>query len=331
LAALVAMIPLVPLAPVTAASASNPTVLARPSAGCAAVQRVAPGSSNQLLAAGGDDGAYVREVPPSYSGRTPLPVVIDLHGWGEQAAFQATLSNLGTYGATHGFITITPQVSEPALVWQLGTTGKDVAFMGGLLDTIEKTLCVDTNRVFVTGYSYGAFFASTLACVYAGRIAAVAPIAGIADPTGCHPTRPVPVVAFHGTADPFVPYQGGIGSASLKLQAPDGSHRTLGQVLGKKASTFKGPTIPENTAAWAKRNVCAPTPTQRSVAARVTLISYSCPADAAVELYRITGGGHAWPGSSVSKAIAPVVGYTTMAVSADQIMWAFFVAHPLRR
>jgi len=25
------------------------------------------------------------------------------------------------------------------------------------------------------------------------------------------------------------------------------------------------------------------------------------------------------------------VGYTTMAISADQIMWAFFVAHPLRR
>jgi polyhydroxybutyrate depolymerase len=45
----------------------------------------------------------------------------------------------------------------------------------------------------------------------------------------------------------------------------------------------------------------------------------------------VTGGGHAWPGSPVSKAIAPVVGYTTMAISADQIMWAFFVAHPLRR
>jgi poly(3-hydroxybutyrate) depolymerase len=33
----------------------------------------------------------------------------------------------------------------------------------------------------------------------------------------------------------------------------------------------------------------------------------------------------------VSKSIASVVGCTTMAISADQIMWAFFVAHPFRR
>jgi polyhydroxybutyrate depolymerase len=331
LAALAAAVSLVPLGPDAAAPASTSTVPARSSAGCAAAQTVTPGSSNQVLAAGGDEGAYVREVPPSYSGRTPLPVVIDLHGWGESAAFQVKVAKLGDYGAAHGFITITPQVTEPALVWRLGSSGKDVVFIGALLDTVEKTLCVDTNRIYVTGYSYGAFLTSTLACVYARRIAAVAPVAGIQNPAGCHPSRPVPVVAFHGTADPFVPYLGGIGSASLKLPAPDGSHRTLGQALGKKASKFKGPTIPDNTAAWAKRNGCAPSPTERSVATRVTLITYSCPKGDAVELYRVTRGGHAWPGSPVSKAIAPVVGYTTMAISADQIMWAFFVAHPLRR
>jgi polyhydroxybutyrate depolymerase len=331
LTALAAAVSLVPLGPDAAAAGSTSTVPARSSAGCAAAETVVPGSSNQVLAAGGDEGTYVRGVPPSYSGRIPLPVVIDLHGWSEPAAFQEQVTKFGDYGAAHGFISITPQITEPALVWRLGSSSKDVAFMGALLDTVEKTLCVDTNRIYVTGYSYGAFLTSTLACVYASRIAAVAPVAGIQNPAGCHPSRPVPVVAFHGTADPYVPYLGGIGSASLKLPAPDGSHRTLGQVLGKKASKFKGPTIPGNTAAWAKRNGCAPRPTERSVATAVTLISYSCPKGDAVELYRVTGGGHAWPGSPTSKAIAPAVGYTTMAISADQIIWAFFMAHPLRR
>ncbi len=318
--------------PATAAtSPATAGVPVRPSSGCALATPVAPGTSNQLLAAGGDEGGYVREVPPSYTGREPLPVVIDLHGWGEAASFQAQLSQLGTYGATHRFITITPQVAEPALVWRLGLRGKDVAFAAGLLRTIDRTLCVDRNRVFVTGYSFGAFFASTLACVDAGQIAAVAAVAGIQNPAGCHPSRPVPVVAFHGTADPFVPYLGGVGTAALKLAAPDGSHRTLGQVLGKNAAKVKGPTIPENTASWAKRNGCAPAPTDRSVAPRVTLIAYACPHGRDVELYRVTGGGHAWPGSAISRAIAPAVGYTTMAISADQIMWDFFVAHPLRR
>jgi polyhydroxybutyrate depolymerase len=330
LTALIVAVSLVPLgADAVAASASK--VPARSSAGCAAAQTVKPGSSNQVLAAGGDTGTYAREIPPSYSGRTPVPVVIDLHGWGEPAAVQEQITRLGDYGAAHGFITITPQITEPALVWRLGFSSKDVVFMGALLDTVEKSLCVDTNRIYVTGYSYGAFLTSTLACVYASRIAAVAPVAGIQNPAGCRPSRPVPVVAFHGTADPFVPYLGGIGSASLNLPAPDGSNRTLGQALGKKASTFKGPTIPDNTAAWAKRNGCAPRPTERRVATEVTLITYSCPKGDAVELYRVTGGGHAWPGSPVSKAIAPAVGYTTMAISADQILWAFFVAHPLRR
>jgi polyhydroxybutyrate depolymerase len=327
---------LVPLAPLgagatgagAAASASAP---ARPSAGCALARPVPPGTSNQLLAAAGDDGAYVREVPPSYNGRVPLPVVIDLHGWGESAAIEVGITQLGAYGAAHRFITITPQIAEPALVWQLGFHGKDVAFMGALLHTVDTSLCVDRNRIFVTGYSYGAFLTSVLACVDADQIAAVAPVAGIQNPGGCRPSRRVPVVAFHGTADPFVPYLGGIGPASLKLAAPDGSQRTLGQVLGGNAAKIKGPTIPQNTAAWAKRNGCAPRPSDRKVATGVTLIAYSCPKGDQVELYRVTGGGHAWPGSPVSREIAMVVGYTTMAISADQIMWAFFAAHPLHR
>ncbi len=329
LAGVTALVPLAPLVAGGTSATSTSSAPARPSAGCALAPPAPPGTSDQLLAAAGDDGGYVREIPPSYTGRVPLPVVIDLHGWGESAAIQVKISQLGAYGATHRFITITPQIAEPALVWQLGFHGKDVAFIGALLHTVETTLCVDRNRIFVTGYSYGAFLTSILACVDASQIAAVAPVAGIQDPAGCRPSRPVPVVAFHGTADPFVPYLGGIGPASLKLAAPDGSQRTLGQVLGKNAAKVKGPTIPGNAAAWARRNGCAPTPSERKVASDVTLIAYSCPRGNEVELYRVTGGGHAWPGSPVSEEIASVVGYTTMAISADRIMWAFFAAHPL--
>jgi len=331
LAGLSALVSLVPLGAGVGAAAAASAVPARPSAGCTLAQPVAPGKSSQLLAAGGDDGGYVREVPPSYTGRVPLPVVIDLHGYEEPASLQVTLSGLGAYGDTHDFITITPQVAGPVPMWQTGFDSKDVAFVGGLLHTIDATLCVDRNRIFVAGYSNGAFLTSALACVDADQVAAVAPVAGIEVPAGCHPSRPVPVVAFHGTADPFVSFTGGLGPSSLKLAAPDGSGRTVGQGLSKEAlkKLRTGPSIPAVTAAWARRNGCAPKPSERSVATRVTLIAYSCPHGDDVELYRVSGGGHAWPGSAVSQEIASVVGYTTMAVSADQIMWAFFAAHPL--
>ena len=91
-----------------------------------------------------------------------------------------------------------------------------------------------------------------------------------------------------------------------------------------------GPSIPAITAAWARRNDCARGPSSTVVASGVTLIRYRCPNRADVELYRITGGGHTWPGSQFGRQIAAAVGFTTTAISANQIIWRFFEAHPLR-
>ena len=316
--------------PLTVGAGAATAVPARPSAGCALPGSVSPGTSNILLAAGGDNGAYVREVPPSYAGHVPTPVVIDLHGYGEPASLQVLLTALGTYGDTHGFITITPQVASPVPDWDPSLGGKDLAFFGGLMRAIDSTLCVDRNRIFVTGYSDGAFMASAIACQFAGQVAAVAPIAGIDDPKGCHPSRPVPMVAFHGTADGFVPYTGGLGPSALKLPAPDGSKKTIGQLVPAGSPLLAGPSVPAATAGWAKRNGCAPAPKLSTVAPDVTLIEYRCPRRADVELYRINGGGHAWPGSVFSKGIQSIVGKVTSSISANQIMWDFFRAHPLR-
>ncbi len=302
-------------------------VVSRPSAGCRATAIAPVGQSTLKLAAGGTQGTYIRHLPTGYDGRKPLPLVIDLHGYSEAASIHVAISGLGAYGDTHHFITVTPQTDGPVPHWSTTLDGADVAFIGGLMDTAERSLCVDQARIFATGYSNGAFMTSAIACKYANRVAAVAPVAGIQEIAGCSFSRPVPVVAFHGTADPFVPYDGSVGKAALNLPAADGSGKTLGE-LGA-GSRPRGPSIPEATAAWAKRNGCGATPTNRSVASDVTLISYPCPADATVELYRVTAGGHAWPGSPVDKSLEKVVGRVTLSISANDIMWAFFQQHPL--
>ena len=61
------------------------------------------------------------------------------------------------------------------------------------------------------------------------------------------------------------------------------------------------------------------------------LRTYPCPPGVAVEFYIVLGGGHAWPGSVASKGIQSVIGKVTFAISANQIIWRFFRAHPLRR
>lgn len=308
------------------------SVAAAPSAGCQNpnVRKGPPPpvrDTKQTLTAAGTSGWYFQHLPPIYNGTTPMPVVLDLHGYGESAEIHTKISGLGVYGDTHGFVTLTPQTTGPVPLWDTNLQGKDVAFLGALLDTAERALCVDTRRVFVTGYSNGAFMTSALACKYADRIAAAAPVAGIRSISGCKPAQPVPVIAFHGTADHFVTYDGSVGSAVASLPAPDGSGRTLGQI-GSAGS--KGPSIPEILAAWAARNGCAKTPTEHVVASDVTQISYPCVGRGNVELYRVTGGGHAWPGSPVDKAIEKVVGPVTMSINADELMWTFFTQHPLR-
>ncbi len=275
----------------------------------------------------GDTGTYIRHVPASYNGHQPLPLVLDLHGYSEPASIQALVSGLGPYGDAHRFITLTPQTAGPVPLWNFDLKSKDVAFLGALLDHAEQTLCLDEARIFVTGYSNGAFMTSAMACAFSTRIAAVAPVAGILKIDGCSFARPVPVVAFHGTADPFVAYTGGLGKSALNLPAPDGSGKKLSQ-LGTVAPK-SGPSIPQATTAWAKRNGCNVNPTDKAIASDVTLISYACPPDAAVQLYRVTGGGHAWPGSPVDRSLSKVIGRVTFSISANDVMWAFFQAHPL--
>src|SRR5439155_599958 len=96
----------------------------------------------------------------------------------------------------------------------LGTAGRgwdirpdearDAGFVRRLLDRFEQERCVDRRRVFATGMSNGAFFASLLGCVAADRLAAVAPVAGGLDLRACAPVRPVPILFVYGRADRIV-------------------------------------------------------------------------------------------------------------------------------
>ena len=303
---------------------------AKASAGCKAAP-VAPGEQQVDTTSGGAPRSYLRHVPPSYDGTKPVPVVVDLHGYLEGARVHATNSMLGPFGDAHGFVTITPQGSGDTVAgWEVERGSPDVRFIGDLLDEIERALCVDDRRVYVAGFSNGAFLASTLACVYADRIAAIAPVAGLLDPAGCKPARPMPIVAFQGTGDEFVAFTGGLGPRAQVASANDGTGRMLPDTSGGKAVARSAPTE-KVAAAWAKRNKCAAKPKETRVAPDVTVVRYRCPKDADVELYEIEGGGHTWPGSEFSRAIEATVGPTTFSINADEVMWRFLEMHPRPR
>ena len=91
----------------------------------------------------------------------------------------------------------------------------DVGFAAALVDAVAGRLPIDPLRVHATGMSNGAMMAYRVAAELADRIAAVAPVAGPNAFAPIAPSRPVPVLHFHGTLDEFTPYAGGVGKRSI--------------------------------------------------------------------------------------------------------------------
>ena len=309
-------------------------IAVRPSLGCTA-PTIFTSQQTSHFSTTEDDGSYIEQVPTSAAAGRPLPLVFELHGYNESGPAQVETTGLGAYGQTHGFITITPWVNrQPVSMWLSTVGSKDVTWFGQLLSHIEATTCVDEDRVFVTGASNGAFMASAIACQYSALIAAVAPVSGIQTMKPCRTTRPVPVVTFHGTADPLVPYDGKASKLAADLPSPDGSgHRIDAQeekLFGAKGVFQRGPSIPQETAAWAKRNGCSDTITTTKITSTVTLLSWQCRDHANVELYRIAGGAHTWPGSLGRTTVDSIGEIREMRpLSGDAVIWQFFEAHPL--
>jgi polyhydroxybutyrate depolymerase len=297
-----------------------------PSAGCGSSRSAAvhPNVERIDLRSGAQRRWYLRQVPPAHDGRRPVPVVVDLHGYGEGAIGHAQSTQLGPLGAVEGFVTITPQGQGAPAAWDASPGSRDVAFLGDVLDQAERSLCVDTDRVFVSGASNGAMMAVTLACDAPDRIAAVAAVAGVEVMDGCHADRPLPIVAFHGTKDPTIRYDGGLDAAVAGLPLPDRSG-TIGDIRPHAELS-----IPRVMAWWARQSGCDTSPSRRRVATDTVLLRFPCPEKAGVELYRIDGGGHTWPGRDIRGTGDTIVrpGPQSPLVT-NELIWRFFEAHPV--
>jgi len=295
------------------------------SGGCTSTHAAIDAETTVDLSIAGLDGTYIRHLPPAYDGATPLPLVLVLHGWSQPAALVGLESDMPTFADDHRFIAVMPDITRPTPLWDTAVDGNDMKWITGLLDELESTLCIDTNRVHVTGMSNGAMMTSSIACALADRVASVAPVAGVRIPDDCgQPARPVPVVAFHGTKDPYLAYEGGFGEKVSGLPTPDGTG-TLGNV---QASGPDAVPVEDRVATWAARNLCKGTATVTAVADDVDLHDWT-DCRTPTRLYTVKGGGHSWPGSTFDTAIPDMLGGTTTSISATSIMWWFFQQHPL--
>jgi polyhydroxybutyrate depolymerase len=296
-----------------------------PSAGCGTTKVRSVVAERQYL--DDSDRWWLLTTPLEHDGATPIPLVLDFHGLMEGAEVHSKMTGFGEFALDHGFAVAMPQGSGTPIHWAVNpdpATNEDLAYAAGMLDQLEASLCIDTSRVYATGLSNGAFFSSVLACTMADRFAAVAPVAGIIHPGGCEPSRPVPILAFHGTEDPILLFNGGVGPRLGNII----SGNTDDEPPLPKAD-LNGPGYPASAQEWAETDGCDPTPTESKVTDTITERRWSCPAGVEVLFDIIAGGGHSWPGSAFSEKAGKLVGATDMSIDADQVIWDFFQRHRL--
>jgi polyhydroxybutyrate depolymerase len=292
-------------------------------------QVATPGTTTQTLAVDGIERQYVLSVPESYDPAERAPLLLNFHGLGSNKEHQALYTRMNQRAGAAGYVVVTPDGTGGALKhWSfppMPRASADVDFVTQILRATSRGLCIDAERVYATGISNGAMFSTFLACALPGRLAAIAPVAGVNGPARCsRGAPPTPLVAFHGTADPIVPYAGGRYFAGANQN--DAFDPTAG---GRRAGVLRARPVEETVARWAAFDGCGARPSTKRVAVDVELVSYTnCTAHGAVELYRVVGGGHTWPGAV---AVNPErLGWTTSAIDATGLMLEFFAAHPRR-
>lgn len=260
------------------------------------------------IKSGGIYRTYRLYIPAIYNGSTARPLVFNLHGYTSNAAAQQQYTIFEPIADTANFLMVFPQGTKDGSnqpFWNAGMSASlvnDIAFLNALIDSLDLTYNIDLNAVYSCGMSNGGFMSHTLACESSNRFTAIASVTGSIFTTqygsNCHPTRPVPVMQISGTADATVPYNGASGMMPID-------------------SVVKY---------WVTKNNCNPTAAFNNVPNTNT--SDGCTAEhyvysggnlgSSVELYKVIGGGHTWPGSPF------VIGTTNQDFYASKEIWRFF-------
>lgn len=281
-----------------------------------------PGDHQRTLTTDGRERSYVVHIPKQYDASKPSPVVLVFHGAASNPYGCMWFTGMSGKSDEVGFVAVYPAGigAGPLRVWNAGARSgpladempDDVKYVDALLDDLATFVNVDPRRVYATGCSNGGMMCYRVAAELSHRIAAIAPVAGPMALNEARPGRPVPVMHFHGTADPIVPFKG----------PAKGTPEFL---------SFK--PVEDTISIWRRINGCPEKPSVTDYVDKVAdgttvrQLTYGPGTDGAeVVLIEVKGGGHTWPGR---KPPVKLIGKSTLDISASDLIWAFFQKHPM--
>src|SRR5438067_1668295 len=208
--------------------------------------------------------------PPALDSTKPVALVVVLHGAGFDGAGFETVTQFDDEATTARFLAAYPTGCRQ--IWQYAGGGSklpDLHFISKMLDRVETNFRIDPARIFVIGFSAGAFMSYRLACDLSGRIAGIVSVGGSMFADECRPARPVSILEMHGTDDSLVPWQG--SAATNPVDTVIQRWRPLDGCVG-------GPILSQNGIAK-------------------TSLWGHCAAGTSVRLEAVVRGRHSWVGA----------------------------------
>jgi polyhydroxybutyrate depolymerase len=270
---------------------------------------------------------YLVHVPPNYSPKKPLPLVVVIHGAFDTAAGMEKYSTFSDLADRESFIVMYPNgmgIFGLFQHWNAGhCCGKaanddvdDVGFIAAAINDVRVRLQIDPNRIYMVGFSNGGMLAYRFAAERGDILAAVAPLAASIGGRRSEdapqwripdPVKPLSVITIHGMADDDIVYEGGV---SLHR----GGTRTFWSVN-------------ESIDFWVRHNGCHPNAAATELNhGHVRIHTWgACSNDTEVVLYLMENWGHVWPGRYFTAELEeedPLKDF-----DAAEVIWNFFKSH----
>ncbi len=245
--------------------------------------------------------------PSTWNGTDHLPLLIVLHGLTQTGAGVMTITDFNAIAEANNFIVVYPDGINNAWNANMNVSVSqedDLGFIEQLATHFQTDFSTNPLRQYLCGFSNGGFMSHKIACESSMCFAGIATVSGGMSDTvyqNCNPSYAPNILHIHGTADAVVPYLGSITT---------------------------GVSVDDMLEFWQNHLTCDLTPTFNAMP-NPNLLDLShperytytnCTPQGQLELIKVVGGGHQWPGIST---LVGGVGTINMDFYSPQEIWDF--------
>ncbi len=270
---------------------------------------ITAGEHLEHITVGGEERTYLAYVPAAAVAESgDIDLLIALHGMGGDGEGVRSTTGFDAYADERGFVVVYPNALEQngAPKWDPSNRRHhDIDFIEAIIAEVTKLSGNRIGNVYIAGFSNGSVMAQAAACLIEDIDGVAAGSAGLGPEMlpYCDLARPLPYIGFYGTEDHFDEMDKYEASVA-HFAAGNGCADSYTAEALPNTDPNDGTTVELRVYNNADGTACVPP----------------------VHYYRITGGGHFWPGSTdyTEAQLQRRTGSASMDIDGSELVVDFF-------